>query len=883
MREWRPSGIPLLPGPLVGRDAELRAARELLLEHGARLVTLTGPPGVGKTSLALALAAELQDQFDDGVRFVDLSTVTDPELVATVMADSLGAGAGGGVAGGAGPMARLIAFLADRSRLLVVDNFEQVIGAAPLIAELLRTCRALTVLATSRAALRLRWEWELPIAPLELPERTQVSAPEALEHLPAIRLFVVRARAVRPDFSLTPANAAAVAEVCRKLDGLPLAIELAAARARVLTPEAMLEQLTGAEQDAPQGWSRTGLGLDVLTGGARDLPRRQQALSTAIDWSYALLDDDERTLFRRLAVFVGGCTLEAVQAVAGAGTSTSGPGDTQDHAPSSHARQLTASTLDLVASLVEKNLLRQEHMIAAEPRLRMLETIRAYAVRALAASDEAEPVRAHHAAFYLELAELAAPRLEGAEQAAWLDRLDGERDNLRATARWAAERGDAETVLRLGAALWPFWWARSDAAEARERVEGILSLAALMPPSPARVRALHGAGVLAHELADYGEAEILFEQSLRTARQIDDRQAIGDVLNSHGWMAQQRGDFASARVLLDQSLEVARQLDDPTRLASTLSRRGYVAFAVGDIAEARTFLDEALVVARQVDDQRIICDVLYSLGLTFHAERDLVQARRFFEESRAILTRLAHRPALAQTLHSLGAVATMERDFPRARALYREVLLTARGAGNQRRLALVLWAIAVLVGAEGEPAWAVRLHTAGTVAIEALGVKLARPLRELNEANVAPAYAALGEDEVTAARALGRTMTLEQAVDEALTWLSDRSDDARAIQAVTHPAAPAADGPAVGIAQSGHESEKAGRPAPLDDPRSTPLTQREREIAALIGRGLTSREIAQRLVIGKGTVDAHADHIRDKLDLHSRAEIAAWAVRHGLL
>jgi len=269
MREWRPSGIPLLPGLLVGRDTELRAARELLLEHGARLVTLTGPPGVGKTSLALVLAAELQDQFDDGVRFVDLSTVTDPELVATVMADSLGAGAGGGAVGGTGPMARLLAFLADRSSLLVVDNFEQVIGAAPLIAELLRTCRALTVLATSRAVLRLRWEWALPIAPLELPERTRVSAPETLEQLPAIRLFVVRARAVRPDFSLTPANAVAVAEVCRKLDELPLAIELAAARARVLTPEAMLEQLTGAEQDAPQGWSRTGLGLDVLTGGAR--------------------------------------------------------------------------------------------------------------------------------------------------------------------------------------------------------------------------------------------------------------------------------------------------------------------------------------------------------------------------------------------------------------------------------------------------------------------------------------------------------------------------------------------------------------------------------------------------------------------------------------
>jgi non-specific serine/threonine protein kinase len=836
----RSADLPLLPTPLIGRRRETAAARKLLFAAGARLVTLTGPPGVGKTSLALALAHGLRERFEHGVRVVDLAPVSEAESVPATIAEALGVGPGGRP-----PSERIAGLVRDRHLLLVLDNFEQVVGAAPIVGELLSACPRLAVLVTSRAPLRLRWEHELTVPPLDLPSSEDRSSSRVLTVAPAVALFVRRAQAVDSSFELDADSAPAVAQICTRLDGLPLAIELAAARVRLLSAEEILRQLDGNGG----GPSTAASALELLSGGGRDLPVRQRTLADPMAWSHAQLRSAERTAFRRLAVFVGGCTIEAAERVCDAGW-------------------------DTFESLVEQSLVRRERLAGGETRLRLLEPIRQYALEQLNASGEADAIAARHSAYFLGLAERVAPELARASQAAWLDLLDRDRDNLRAVARRAAAERDAETVLRLGAALWQFWWARSDAAEARERVESILALATAVPPSPARARALHGAGVLAHELADYVEAESLFEQSLRVARALDDRQAIADVLSSHGWMAQQRGDYARARGLLDQSLKVVRQLDDRTRLTATLSRRGYVAFAAGDIVEARTFFDQALVVARQLDDRRIACDVLYSLGLTFHAECDLAQARSYFEESRAILQELEHRPALAQTLHSLAALATMEGDLVTARDLFRDVLLIARGAGNQRRLALALWAVAVLVGAQGEPERAVRLHSAGTAAIDALGVMLARPLKQLNEANMAPAYAALDEHAVATARAAGQTMTLEQAVDEALAWLADPGDLVEEEdEAIRDDARP--------DLLSRREADMPG-PAPAPSRGVEALTRREREVAALLGRGLTNRQIAAELVLTEGTANSYVKRVLRRLGLHSRAQVAAWAVQHGL-
>jgi predicted ATPase/DNA-binding CsgD family transcriptional regulator len=874
LREQRRSTIPFLPGPLVGREQELAFARQLFLEHDVRLLTLTGPPGVGKTSLSLALATELEDHFPDGARLVDLSTTSDAALVAAVVADSLGA------AGSGGPLERLVSHLVERQLLLLIDNFEQVIMAAPLIAELLRRCRNLTMLITSRAPLRLRWEQELPVEPLALPDPADTQTPHVLARAPSIRLFVERARAVSPGFSLTEANATAVAGLCRRLDGLPLAIELAAARVRLLSPAAMLRQLTAPEADTPgTNTQRADTGqassLQVLASGARDLPPRQQALRGAIDWSYALLDDAERALFRRLGIFAGGCTVEAVEAVAVDDGPASG-------FPEKETSDSARDTLDLLGSLVEKSLLRRDELDKDEPRLRMLQTIQEYAVEQLGVSGEADAVRVRHTAFYAGLAERAGPELIGPDQAAWLDRLDGERGNLRAAGRRAAAHGDAETVLRLGAALWRYWWARSDAAETRERMAGILALAALMPASSAHARALHGAGVLARELGEYPRARALLGESLVMARALDDRELVSGVLESLGWLAQLQGSYAEARALLGESLEIARQLSDQRGAADILAKLAYVAFAEGDRAGARSLNDRSLEAAHQVGDRRVVGDVLFNLGLSAHVERSLAEAREYYEESRAVLRELGHRPALAQTLHLLGHVATMQGDVVSARGLFREALLTARQAGNRRRLAFVLWAIASLVATEGEADLAVRLDSTAHAAAGLMGAALARPVRQLYDELLAPAQDALGPTRVVSARAAGRAMALDDAVDEALNWLADGTD--RAPGGTT----PAPSGlPLLAVDPSSPEPDWPGHPPvrPMSEASSklNLLTPREREIATLIGQGLTSREIAERLVIGKGTADTHADHIRTKLDLRSRAEIAAWAVHHGLL
>jgi len=822
--------VPLLPAPLIGRTAEIAAARELVRD-GARLVTLTGPPGVGKTSLALALGAEQADRFDDGAAFVDLSAVADADQVGATIADTLGAG------GRRRPVDRLMAMLRRRELLLILDNFEQVVAAGTVVSELLSACPRLVVIVTSRIPLRLRWEHELPVQPLRLPDPDGPRTAAAVLGVPAVRLFVERARAVSPAFAIGDENAAAVAEVCARLDGLPLAIELAAARVRMLTPATMLRQIARSGEQPDAGQPGTGGALGLLTGGARDLPARLQTLRDAIAWSHALLAPAEQRLFRRLAVFAGSCTIEA-------------------------AERVCEATWAELGSLVEKSLLRQDGGLDqraardVEPRVRMLEMVREYALEQLAASGEEEAIRRRHLAYHVTLAEEAEPRLFGSDQAAWLDRLGLERDNLGAATRWAAQSADVESVVRLGGALMRFWRTRSDEAIARERVETLLALADLAPPIPATIKAFDGAGELAMLIGDYAAAQSSFEWSRDVALRMGDQLGAATALRQLCKLAGQRGAYAEAELFGDECLAMFEELGDLWGLASTLREVGMIVYFVGDLPRARQILERGLVTARQVGDQRVIANAAFSLALTLHAMGELDAAWPLYHECLATDRAQGHRTSEGSVLNNLGHIATVRGDRPAARMLLRDSLLASRDGGDRRRLAFTLSAVAGLLVEERAPDCAVRLDAAARAELDVIGARLEPPMRALYDQFLAPARNALGEGGVAAAQAAGRAMTLDRAVDEALAWLD-------------HPVAapgPELDGPA-GTARS------STGPA---------LTRREREVAALIAQGLTNRQIAKALVVSEGTAANHVFRLMGRLGLHNRAQVAAWAVKHRL-
>ncbi|MBV9542821.1 MAG: AAA family ATPase, partial [Chloroflexi bacterium] len=504
----------------VGREQLLVEVRRLLTRASGncRLLTLTGPGGTGKTRVALEAVAGVLEQFEDGARFVSLAPITDPRLVAATIAQTLGVRE----VGSRPPLESLKSSLRGRQLLLVLDNFEQVLAAAVELGELLEECPRLQILVTSRAALRLSGEREVVVPPLALP-----SPDTPLSSCESVQLFAERAQAVKSDFRLTPVNAAAVAEICQRLDGLPLAIELAAARTRLLDPASILARLEHR--------------LQLLVGGARDLPARQQTLRNTIAWSYDLLDSAEQALFRRLAVFVGGCTLEAATAVCA----------------------VDLEVLDAAESLVVKSLVRPVVREPGETRLSMLETIREFGLEQLARTGELGAVRRRHAEYFSQLAERAEPGLAGPAVRGWLDRLETDHDNFRAALEWGlAEGGQTarETALRLAGALAGFWWTRSYWVEGRDRLERALAAAPVR--SAARMKALHGAGWLAHFQQDSASARSFLQQSLAIAQELQDQWTIAWVLHALGRVAYFEHDAGIARALAQQSLAIAEAIGD---------------------------------------------------------------------------------------------------------------------------------------------------------------------------------------------------------------------------------------------------------------------------------------------------------------------------------
>jgi predicted ATPase/class 3 adenylate cyclase len=679
------NNLPIQSTTFIGRAREIEEVKRSL--GRSRLLTLMGAGGSGKTRLAVQVAADLIDQFEKGVWLVELAPLTDPALVVQAVATTFQVRE----AAGRNLLDLLVDYLGSKPLLLVLDNCEHLVEAcAQLAGALLRACPNLKILATSRAALNVDGEAAYHVPPLSRPDPRRIQSLEQLREFEAVQLFVERGVASQPRFALTDANARAVADICHRLDGIPLAIELAAARVKVLSVEQIASRLNDR--------------FRLLTGGSRAGLPHHQTLRATIDWSYGLLAEEERALLRRLSVFAGGLSLEAAEAVC-----ADGPVD-------SHA------VLDLVTNLVDKSLVVAEGL-NGDVRYVLLETIRQYGLEKLEASAEVPAVRGKHLAWYLDLAEQAEPELQGPDQAAWLDRLETEHDNLRAALEWAATGvRDAEVRLRLAGALHRFWSMRGYLTEGRDWLESAVEAPEGAGPA-ARTRAVYGAGVLAFDQGDYARAETLLDTSLELSRECGDKGSIARSLTHLALIHRHRGDYAKALTLLEEGQALCREAGQTWDLAQALRSLALAVRRMGDYVRATALLEESLLLWRQTGDKSGLAKSLLSLGVVARLQGDLPKARTLLEESVALNRELGLKAELADALLTLGTVVKNEGDYARATSLYEESLVLSREMGLRLQAAATLVNLANVSHYQGDDGRASTLAEEAKAQLSALGAK----------------------------------------------------------------------------------------------------------------------------------------------------------------